>query len=97
MRKGNKLGFTKMVLVLVQFHVYMNDSSDGVVPDESSFSVVKLMMRMKTGEKERLQMDLDNLHDWLDKWSLEYNPSKCKVTKTGEGARRQDRGYRFYT
>jgi ribonucleases P/MRP protein subunit RPP40 len=46
-----------------------------------------------TGE---LQMDLDRLVEWSEKWQLHFNVEKCKIMHIG-GSRNERAGYRMAT
>ena len=74
--QGSELG-------TILFHVYIND-----LPDELS-SQVRLFaddtaVYLTIGGAEEgkvLQIDLDRLSVWDDRWDMEFNPSKCQVVR----------------
>ncbi|KAA3669890.1 uncharacterized protein DEA37_0002748, partial [Paragonimus westermani] len=77
------------VLGPVLFLVFVNDMTEGIDSEVSLFADdVKLMRRIHSIEDQaELQRDLDRLQTWSSNWLLEFNPTKCKVMKIGEGQR----------
>jgi hypothetical protein len=44
-----------------------------------------------------LQKDLDNLHEWSDKWLLKFHPNKCKVmTASNKRGNNREQKYHLY-
>ncbi len=42
-----------------------------------------------------LQNDLTKLHEWSQKWQMEFNAEKCHVMKFGKSAMRPDWEYKL--
>lgn len=80
-----------LLLGPVMFPVNVNNMTEKIDSNVPLFTDLKLILRIKTDDgSERLTVDQDELQAVLDKWPLEINLSKCKVTKIGEGARRAE-------
>ncbi len=67
------------------FLIYVNDIDDGL-----NSKILKLADDTKiaskvttTGDKEKLQNDLDRLVSSAQKWQVNFNVDKCKVLHTG--------------
>ena len=63
------------------FVIYINDLPNSVLSTISLFADDSyLYWRIRnTLDCKQLQKDLDNLVKWEKQWSMEFNPSKCKV------------------
>ena len=67
----------------ILFHVNIND-----LPDELSSQVrlsaddTAVYLTIGGAEEGKvLQIDLDRLSVWDDRWDMEFNPSKCQVVR----------------
>ena len=69
------------VLRPLLFLIYINDLPNSVSSSISLFADGSYVYRRirSTLDCKQLQKDLDNLVKWEKKWSMEFNPSKCKV------------------
>ena len=67
------------------FLVYINDLLDGLQSEGKLFADdAKIYRRIKGSEdRNRLQGDIDKLHEWSNKWLLKFNEDKCKVMNFG--------------
>ena len=76
-----------------QFCIYINDMSENIKSKITQFADDTKMWRIIANEEDRdaLQMDLDTLSEWSNKWLLKFNPLKCKVLHLG--ARNQNYEY----
>ena len=73
------------VLGPLLFIIYINDIDEGIVSRISKFADdTKLGTDVSTPEKvEQLQLDLQKLGEWSDKWQMPFNAAKCKVMHIG--------------
>ena len=73
------------VLGPLLFIIYINDIDEGIVSRISKFADdTKLGADVSTPEKvERLQLDLQRLGEWSEKWQMPFNAAKCKVMHIG--------------
>ena len=73
------------VLGPLLFIIYINDIDEGIVSRISKFADdTKLGSDVSTPEKvEQLQLDLEKLGEWSDKWQMPFNATKCKVMHIG--------------
>lgn len=73
------------VLGPLLFIIYINDIDEGIVSRLSIFADdTKLGSDVSTPEKvEQLQIDLEKLGEWSDKWQMPFNAAKCKVMHIG--------------
>ena len=68
------------VLGPILFLVYINDLEEGVTGKMLTFADdTKLFRKPKeTGDKQKLQDDIDRLVRWSEKWQMLFNFVKCK-------------------
>jgi len=73
------------VLGPLLFIIYINDIDEGIVSRISKFADdTKLGSEVSCPKKvEQLQLDLDKLGEWSDKWQMPFNAAKCKVMHIG--------------
>jgi len=73
------------VLGPLLFIIYINDIDEGIVSRISKFADdTKLGSDVSTPEKvEQLQIDLQKLGEWSEKWQMPFNAAKCKVMHIG--------------
>ena len=73
------------VLGPVLFLVYINDLLDGLQSSGKLFADDAKIYRSIRSQSDQviLQEDLDKLHEWSEKWLLNFNESKCKVMHFG--------------
>ena len=76
------------------FLIFVNDLLDNIQSSGKLFADdAKLYRRIRDIEdKTILQQDLDKLHDWSNKWLLQFNEEKCKVMHVG----RTNAGYQYH-
>ncbi|MCP4269716.1 MAG: hypothetical protein GY777_29780, partial [Candidatus Brocadiaceae bacterium] len=76
------------VLGPLLFIIYINDLDTGVNSSISKFADDTKIGRVinSVEDKRALQMDLDVLHEWANKWQMEFNVNKCKVLHMGRTA-----------
>ena len=67
------------------FLIYINDLHTGITSRISKFADDTKMGRVIEAEidRERLQEDLDRLHEWSLKCQMSFNAEKCKVLRRG--------------
>ena len=67
------------------FLIYITDLDTGTTSMISKFADDTKMGRVIEAEsdRERLQEDLDRLHEWSLKWQMSFNSEKCKVLRLG--------------
>ena len=77
------------------FLIYINDLPEVVISmvklfadDTKLYSVVNNQQ-----EAEKLQMDLDNICMWSEKWQLNFNTGKCKHMHIGKINENEQREY----
>ncbi len=75
------------VLGPILFLVYINDLEEGVTGKMLTFADdTKLFRKPKeTGDKQKLQDDIDRLVRWSEKWQMLFNFGKCKCLHAGPG------------
>ena len=75
------------VLGPLLFIIYINDLESGISSDISKFADDTKIGRpiMNIHEVRRLQEDLDRLHDWSEKWKMQFNVNKCSIMSIGRG------------
>ena len=73
------------VLGPLLFLIYINDLDAGITSRISKFADDTKMGRVIEAEsdRERLQENLDRLHEWSQKWEMSFNAEKCKVSRLG--------------
>ena len=77
------VNFLSTVLGPLLFLVYINDLPLVVNSQIRLFADDALIYRKVENihDARQLQHDLDNLVNWEQHWSMEFNPDKCKSTK----------------
>ena len=67
--------------------VYINHLEEGVTGNILKFADDTNLFRKTTesGNKQKLQDDVDKLVRWSEKWQMLFNFSKCKCLHTGPG------------
>jgi len=73
------------VLGPLLFLIFVNDLPEWIKANIRMFAddtKIWTVMNVQGKEKE-LQLDLNRLMDWSDKWMLRFNPEKCKVMHVG--------------
>ena len=75
------------VLGPILFLVYINDLEEGVTGSILKFADdTKLFRKTKEiGDKKNVQVDIDKLVKWSEKWQMLFNFGKCKRLHTGPG------------
>ncbi|CAJ0964976.1 unnamed protein product [Ranitomeya imitator] len=71
----------------VLFNIFINDLVEGLHSKISIFADdTKLCKAVNTREDSiLLQMDLDKLETWAERWQMRFNNDKCKVIHMGRG------------
>ena len=71
------------VLGPVLFLAFINDLPDKVKSQVRpfAFDTAAYLAITKPAESQQLQDDLNILQDWEHEWDMEFNPSKCHVTR----------------
>ena len=82
------------VLGPLLFVLYINDLPDGITSQLFLFADDTKIYRTITdkSDKDKLQLDLQKLQDWSDKWLLRFHPDKCKAMTIG----RDDDRYNYH-
>ena len=85
------------VLAPLMFLIYINDLPEGVKSYMSLFADdAKIMKTIKNEEScKELQEDLDKLHEWSQKWKMEFNAKKCHVIEFGKSIHRPKGTYKL--
>ena len=75
------------VLGPLLFIIYINDLETGISSDISKFADdTKIGRQVRNIHDVRLlQEDLDRLHDWSEKWDMQFNVNKCSIMSAGKG------------
>ena len=83
------------VLAPLMFLIYINDLPDGVSSYMNMFADdAKIMRQVRNPEDcQKLQQDLDKLHEWSAKWLMEFNADKCHVLEMGKSIHRPHARY----
>lgn len=73
------------VLGPVLFLIYVNDIDEGITCKISKFADdTKITSKVTTTiDKSELQLNLDRLVNWTEKWQMKFNVDKCKVMHIG--------------
>ena len=85
------------VLAPIMFQVYINDMAEGLSSYINLFADdAKLLRIIKSHEDcKELQRDIDKIHEWSQRWKLEFNAKKCRVLEIGKSRRRPSWDYRM--
>ena len=74
------------VLGPILFLVYINDLEEGVTGKLLKFADDTMFTKTKAiGDKKNLQVDIDTLVKWSEKWQMLFNFGKCKCLHIGPG------------
>ena len=78
------------VLGPILFLIYINDLDVGIVSKLSKFADDSKLCKSINCDNDRLvlQNDLDNLHEWSQKWQMQFNGEKCSVIHLGNRTRK---------
>ena len=81
------------VLGPLLFIIYINDLDTGISSNISKFADdTKIGRQISTPrDSEILQKELDILHEWVNKWQMNFNTSKCSILHIGK--HNLDNGY----
>jgi len=73
------------VLGPLLFVLFINDLPDNIKSQVFMFADDTKLYREVTSieDQTQLQIDLDKLQDWSNKWLLKFHPGKCKVLRIG--------------
>merc|ERR1712035_28884 len=73
------------VLAPVMFIVYINDLTEGLTSYMNMFADDAKLQREMIDERSAvaLQKDLNKMHQWSQKWQMEFNTNKCSVIQMG--------------
>ena len=87
------------VLAPIMFLIYINDMQENI-SEESYMNMFADDAKIhRTVKKEgcckKLQDDLDKLHDWSEKWQVEFNADKCHVINFGKSDKRPSYEYKL--
>ena len=85
------------VLAPIMFLVYINDISEGVSSYINLFADDAKLLKAISDERssEALQRDLDTIHQWSQRWLMEFNTEKCSVIHMGESRKRPKASYKL--
>ena len=85
------------VLAPIMFLIYINDMPEKVTSYMSLFADdAKLLRKITNGDDcNKLQEDLDEIHDWSRKWEMEFNKKKCHALRVGKSKNRPVKVYRM--
>jgi hypothetical protein len=74
------------VLGPVLFLIYINDIDVGLLSKLSKFADDSKLCKniCLDSDREILQLDLDKLNDWSQKWQMQFNVDKCSVIHLGQ-------------
>ena len=75
------------VLGPILFLVYIHNLEEGVTGNILKLADDIKLFRKATeiGDKQNLQVDIDKLVKWSDKWQMLFNFGKCKCLHAGPG------------
>ena len=68
------------------FLIFISDLEDNTTGSVLKFADDTKIFRQVTDTRDnmRMQIDLDKLVEWADKWQMHFNASKCKVICVGQ-------------
>ena len=74
------------VLGPLLFLIFINDLEDNTTGSVLKFADdTKIFRQVRdTRDNIRMQIDLDQLVEWAEKWQMQFNVSKCKVMYVGK-------------
>ena len=81
------------ILGLILFIIGINDISTNITSTVKIYAYdTKIYRTINEADKDipALQLDLNRLSDWANKWQLRFNPEKCEVmraTHSREGSK----------
>ena len=83
------------VLGPLLFVLYINDLPDGLVSEVFMFADdTKVYREIKDDtDRETLQLDIDALQEWSNRWLLIFHPQKCKVMTVTRYTEPEQRSY----
>ena len=75
------------------FIIYINDLDTGISSNISKFADDTEIGRQISTPRDSdiLQRELDILHEWANKWQMDFNTSKCSILHIGR--HNLDNGY----
>merc|ERR1712035_179833 len=78
------------VLAPVMFIVYINDLTERITSYMNMFADDAKIQRKMIDERSAaaLQEDLNKVHQWSQKWQMEFSINKCSVTHMGNSQKR---------
>ena len=73
------------VLGPLLFSIYINDLHSGTSSDISKFANDKKIGKIIRSDSDAitLQVYLDRMNEWTDRWQMQFNINKCKVLSLG--------------
>jgi len=85
------------VLAPVMFIVYINDLTEGITSYMNMFADDAKIQRKMIDERSAaaLQEDLNKVHQWSQKWQMEFNTNKCSVIHMGNSQKRNRTTYKL--
>lgn len=78
------------VLAPIMFFIYINDMPEEVSSYMSMFADdIKPLRGIKEKEVyERLQNNINEIHEWNKQWEMEFNTKKCHIMRIGKSKNR---------
>merc|ERR1712035_271324 len=85
------------VLAPVMLIVYINDLTEGITSYMNMFADDAKIQRKMIDERSAaaLQADLNKVHQWSQKWQMEFNTNKCSVIHMGNSQKRPRTTYKL--
>lgn len=83
--QGSVLGPLLFIIFVNDLPKWITSSINMFADDTKLWAVIK-----KKEDAEELQLDLDRIMEWTNKWLLKLNPDKCKVMHIGKKDNRND-------
>ena len=84
------------VLGPILFIIYINDISANIASTVKIYADdTKIYRKIMEPDKDipALQLDLNKLSDWANKWQLRFNPEKCEVMRVTHSRDRSKPSY----
>ena len=88
------------VLGPILFIIYINDISANITSTVKIYADdTKIYRKIMEPDKDipALQLDLNKLSDWANKWQLRFNPEKCEVMRVTHSRDRSKPSYSLGT
>ena len=85
------------VLAPIMFLIYINDMPEKITSYMSLFADDAKLLRKIADDDDcnKLQEDLNFIHEWSIKWQMEFNIKKCHTMRMGKSKNRPNKDYKL--